>query len=297
MTEAQGKYEVAAGEQLGVLAQFEPMFSLSDQDGSTVINFDSNFRYDLDREAKAEVLDINLKEKGNSISLKVENVAIAEVDPSGMQFVTADVVLKLKKSQNGESNDSTHVLHKMALALPALSRDASGNFTHLSLIDIRMALADKIADAASFAFESYFGKIQPAAPAASAFQSRAAHLNMWAEGQAAPAQESGAAATRPETVAAAPAAPATTIWGLFKTWPVWKKAVTGVFALFMGWLVVVYASGFVRPINAVGGADTIAQLQTSPEVHNAQVELTRQTLKEMGLDPANVQSDLGCLAQ
>ncbi|MCP2041176.1 hypothetical protein L1281_001770 [Neisseria sp. HSC-16F19] len=296
MTEAQGKYEVTAGEQLGVLAQFEPMFSLSDQDGSTVINFDSNFRYDLDREAKAEVLDINLKEKGNSVSLKVENVAIAEVDPSGMQFVTADVMLKLKKAQNGVNSDRAQVLHKLALALPALSRDASGNFTHLSLIDIRMALADKIADAASFALESYFGKIQPAGQAASAFQSRAAHLNVWAEGQAATTQEPAAATAKPETAAAATVAPATTIWGLFKTWPVWKKAVTGVFALFMGWLVLVYASGFVRPVSSLGGADTIAQLQTSPEAHNAQVELTRQTLKEMGLDPANVQSDLGCLA-
>ena len=47
---------------------------------------------------------------------------------------------------------------------------------------------------------------------------------------------------------------------------------------------------------AATDAATIAQASTSPEATNAQVELTRETLKQMGLDPGKVQSDLGCFA-
>jgi hypothetical protein len=40
-----------------------------------------------------------------------------------------------------------------------------------------------------------------------------------------------------------------------------------------------------------------SEVLESPEAINAQVELTRETLKSMGLDTSEVQSDLGCLAK
>lgn len=278
-----GYPDLTGKDAIGVLSDFEPLINLVDQDGSTIVSFDSNFRYDLDREAKAEMLGMNLKEKGNAISFKVDDVQITEVAPNGMQFATANVLMNLKQIINQESSESRYVLHTLSLALPAVSRNDDGSFNHLSLIDIRMALADKIVDAASFALDNYLGgdKALQAQHGTTASQERAAHLNIWSNNE-----QKSVAASKP------------TLWSLFQTWPLFKKIGAGVLALFVGWMFIVFVSGFFKPSfpSAMVEADVLNQLQNSPEATNAQVQLTRETLKQMGLDPANVQSDLGCLA-
>ena len=147
----------------------------------------------------------------------------------------------------------------------------------MGLLDIRMILADKIADAASAALENYFGAGGQSSvhPKENNLRHRAEALNVWRQSDPVPEKP--------------------TLWSVFGSWKPWKKVAT---VLTAGLVSVAVVSAAISLLSAPAATDaaTIAQASTSPEATNAQVELTRETLKQMGLDPGKVQSDLGCFA-
>jgi len=248
-----------------ILETFEPLISIYQDGEQKIICFDSNFRNDLNREAKTKTVSTGDK----NISFKVGEPVLKETYSDGMQIVEADILISVSGHQS--------VLHQLNLALPAVSKNEDGSFNHMGLLDIRMILADKIADAASAALENYFGTGGQSSghPKEDNLRHRAEALNVWRQSDPIPANP--------------------TLWSVFGGWKPWKKVAA---VLTAGLVSVAVVSAAISLLSAPAATDaaTIAQASTSPEAANAQVALTRETLKQMGLDPGKVQSDLGCLA-
>lgn len=255
-----------------VLETFEPIFSIHNQNhGDTpkvVIAFDSNFRNDLNREAKTETIST-----AEGLSFKLEKPVLQETDPDGMQFVSANILMTVAGQQKK--------LHTLLLALPAISKNKDGSYNYLSLLDIQMTLSDKVVDSAASALEDYVaGRTSSNKQTVSNDVRRKADaLNVWNK----PGHET-TTSTKP------------TLWSVIRSLKRWQKIAGGIVAVGLAAIVILPTADMLTKPTAADPSN-IAEMQISPETTNAQVALTRETLKQMGLDPSKVQSDLGCLAQ
>lgn len=263
-----------------VLDTFDPIIFIEEKDNVTAVTFDSNFRNDLNRGPKLIFLKHNYFHKGCSLSITLEEINITE-EKNGMQLVDAIVHLNAKSSS--PDDEEKIILHKMNLALPAIAKNGD-NFQYLNLFDITVDLKDRLADSVSSAMESHVRSdfVQNE----NAVQStQIAALNPWNQVN----QDQNDFFLQDKK-------PSNTILSLFKMWPVWKKATFSMVCLLVLFSLAINIKGLIFTNSSVNTA-VAKEFKNNPEAIDAQVNLTRETLKGMGLDPTNVQNDLGCLAK
>lgn len=263
-----------------VLDNFDPIIFIEEQDNVTAVTFDSNFRNDLNRGPKLIFLKHNYFLKGCSLSITLEEVNIVE-EKDGMQLV--DAIVQLNAKSSSPDDEEKIILHKMNLALPAIAKNGD-NFQYLNLFDITVDLKDKLADSVSSAMESHvrsdFVQNENAVKS-----TQIATLNPW--NQLNQDQDNFFPQGKKSS---------NTILSVFKMWPIWKKVTFSMICLLVFFSLAINVKDLIFTNSDVD--KTVAkEFKNNPEVLDAQVNLTRETLKGMGLDPTNVQNDLGCLAK
>lgn len=255
---------ISANPENNVLDLFDPMIVFEEKNEVSVVTFDSNFRNDLNREAKILYLKDNFLAPNCSLAVSVEDIEIVN-EEEGMQIVEADVYLH---TQSGENKDKIK-LHNMRLALPAISKN-DDKFVYLSRLDLTLTLKDKVVDSAAKAMEAcaYGGRKNEEV-------SKIAALNPWNE------------VTNTQNLS---------ILGVIKTWSIWKKLTVSVVSVLVIFSCLAYFKNLIFATSGINET-VLMETQNNSESLDAQVRLTRETLKGMGLDPTKVQNDLGCLAK
>lgn len=257
MTESNNVKEI-----ITLLGEFQPYISIFTENDITVINFDSNMTYDLNREPKKIHLEDNYFKKNTFISMKVGDVKL--INGKDNKFLEADIDLYL--GINGFEDKKKVNLHKIKFLASELEE--------IDIYKIKLLLNDKVADAVSQALDQNYSS-DVMNYQANDNSSKTHRLN------GPDINELGSQSDIQKNSSKR------------KTWKYGKKLGIGILSLF----IVTTSLWGVKSFLFNSTEPSITEIQNNPDAINAQVQLTRETLKSMGLDPSKVESDLGCLAQ
>lgn len=262
--------------QKNVLINFEPLvriFSWNTENNEVAISFDSNFSYDSARTPKMVIFSLKTKESFNALGFSVNTTEFEH--KNGVTTCTTKITISQQNSTVTSDTDESsekieYLLGSMDLVLPAVG---SKNNQHIYIEEsvIQEAVRDSILDEYSFALDQYLNNrtIQPTAVAVT------------------PSQE---LQYQSQTMSISKHTKASTG---FK-WYQWAGIVLG--TLFILWIIA-SAIGAASSKNSAIDNAVLNAMQQDPSAVDSQVKLTRETLKEMGLDVSGNNADLGCLAQ
>lgn len=251
-----------------ILNDFNPIIEFSIQDGVSVIVFDSNFIKDLNREPKMVYLQHNFFQKGGSISIECEQINFENDSEIKKLVLKTNINLIGILCTNNVKIEEKILLHQIRLVVG----EPVEKFENLPNTDIYLSLKDKIADATAIAFESLNGNFINDSTKTAIDTSKSIQDGI------SPKEDKEIKNQK------------------LRNFPFLKSRISkGIFIFLIGFFVAYFAfkANNSSSFRQIGAAD----MQNDPNAINAQVQLTRETLKSMGLDPSKVQSDLGCLAQ
>lgn len=234
---------------------------------------------DADHKRAPRLVTINT-EGIDSLTPSVENIAVADTI-ADRQYVSGQIYLVANMAANTTDADgSKYLLSDFKLKLSAAGRaDKNGQFAFPSLFDVEQLVRQGVADAFTEAGldlaatqvpqvtpEPAYTAVQ--APMAPAWGGQPlAYAGMPQQRQHAGATSSFSRKRMLMLMVGIPLALLLTVWAFFK---------------------------IITPADPVQAAVANA-LRNDPQARDEQIEITRQTLKEMGLDPGK-SGDLGCLA-
>lgn len=251
---------------------FSPELRIFGLDAVTVVVFDTLSALDKARAARTVYLPKNIKQ----FAFRLEGFnAESKVDLGDRRTITGKIIL-VGTDDAGETNYELAAPVFLLAAIGKANKDGTFNFATVD--EVEYNVRQGVSDALIGAMGDYFAAAS--APAASVAQ--APYPVMTPIG----AQSQGAAvvSTRVRGVAAA---------NDEKKSYRRKMAFAIIGAPLLIWFVAWGGSHLLRPANPIEDAVAKAMRQ-DPSSVQAQVELTKQTLQQMGLDPGQ-SGDIGCL--
>lgn len=249
------------------MENFAPELCIFGLDDVSVVVFDTLSPFDKTRAARSVYLPKNIKQ----LSFKLNGFdANNTADLGDSRTITGDIIL--------QADESDYELAKVTLVLPAISKvRKDGTFEFISIEDVEYNVRQAVSDALNFAMNKYFS--HKSAPVANAPQmSYVASVPVGGQAQnsmSMSARFKGQAASNDEK----------------KSYR--RKMLIAIGAPLLLLFVLWAGSRLVKPVNPIEDAVAKAMRQ-DPSSVQAQVELTKQTLQQMGLDPGQ-SGDIGCL--
>lgn len=257
----------------GTMDNFSPELRIFGLDDVTVVVFDTLSAIDKTRAARTVYLPKNIKQ----LSFRLEGFNTeSKVDLGDRRTITGKIILV----GTDDAGAKDYELAAPTFVLAAIGKaNKDGTFNFATIDEVEYNVRQGVSDALIGAVGDYFAAAS-APPAASAAQASYPVLTPIG----AQSQGSAVVSARVRGVAAA---------NDEKKSYRRKMAFAILGAPLLIWFVAWGGSHLLRPANPIEDAVAKAMRQ-DPSSVQAQVELTKQTLQQMGLDPGQ-SGDIGCL--